>query len=110
MTAYEMRISDWMSDVFSSDLIVASELVNVRFIARSGLQHCRRVRVPALEDIGEVAASRLRHVGHMARAAGGALIDQRAISLAALEYRGGLAIAALLDVGIDVKSGLDNAG
>src|SRR3546814_1361792 len=44
-TAYEMRISDWSSDVCSSDLVLG------------GLRHCKRVR-PGLPDDADA------HSGH----------------------------------------------
>src|SRR3546814_1788272 len=48
-TAYEMRISDWSSDVCSSDLV--AEIVRVR----------RRQRSPMACRVGQLAAARARH-------------------------------------------------
>src|SRR3546814_6125400 len=52
-TAYEMRISDWSSDVCSSDLVVAADAVAARVqFAEQG--HCRRiVLLRALGGLGE---------------------------------------------------------
>src|SRR3546814_18539906 len=52
-TAYEMRISDWSSDVCSSDLV---EIVAV------GVQ-CRRVRVGRPDDLSNTGYTRLRATG-----------------------------------------------
>src|SRR3546814_6334680 len=49
-TAYEMRISDWSSDVCSSDLIGLPEVIDVDQIAESVLAHRARRR-PGVEQI-----------------------------------------------------------
>src|SRR3546814_17644503 len=51
MTAYEMRISDWSSDVCSSDLMRVYHFVNCEY----GLQDIarRRLKVATLADVND---------------------------------------------------------
>src|SRR3546814_6126104 len=64
-TAYEMRISDWSSDVCSSDLSVEEleELLDDRlFLMRTGIERRRRGEIiPAGDfDAGMVTMARIR--------------------------------------------------
>src|SRR3546814_3144651 len=55
-TAYEMRISDWSSDVCSSDLINRKDLTTVRagrFLNRAVDRLERNVRLPFMERLVE---------------------------------------------------------
>src|SRR3546814_9797011 len=72
-TAYEMRISDWSSDVCSSDLI--RHRLYRRDRARTGHRPCRRPRT-GLHAAGHHAGMRRQsHLG--ARRAGGARVRDR---------------------------------
>src|SRR3546814_13295891 len=56
-TAYEMRISDWSSDVCSSDLVahIREPRAYLFTTARSVvLQHVRRSRIVAIEAVAEI--------------------------------------------------------
>src|SRR3546814_5776429 len=61
-TAYEMRISDWSSDVCSSDLDAFDDVMIVAPVKRFDVQrHARRVRErvePVLEQFGVEVAKR----------------------------------------------------
>src|SRR3546814_9035758 len=69
-TAYEMRISDWSSDVGSSDLLAAHGFGNVRQLARAvdTTAFSPRHRDPALREawgVGERGVAVI-HVGRIA--------------------------------------------
>src|SRR3546814_13016296 len=97
-TAYEMRISDWSSDVCSSDLAVAG------IIRRHILRPLARERAGELALVGEVVATvmelhpvampRQRHIGRMAVHAGGGE-DMRPIDRHALRFMDGGGIALI---------------
>src|SRR3546814_10978455 len=58
-TAYEMRISDWSSDVCSSDLVDVGDVVALEEVARHGLDFCGRDHLAGAVDdavVGAVAA------------------------------------------------------
>src|SRR3546814_1486682 len=60
-TAYEMRISDWSSDVCSSDLVAAAGAERVLHRAAGHLQ--RRADVEAAGDVAGRRADHRRHLG-----------------------------------------------
>src|SRR3546814_10518768 len=69
-TAYEMRISDWSSDVCSSDLglaergfLVALGLQDHRLLLALGLEDRRLAEALGLEDIGALLALGLHLLG-----------------------------------------------
>src|SRR3546814_913117 len=59
--AYEMRISDWRSDVCSSDLRVRFELVDYRDLAARGEKFDRIVSVGMFEHVGQAQFNRFFH-------------------------------------------------
>src|SRR3546814_7935182 len=73
-TAYEMRISDWSSDVCSSDLTK-----NVKQVV--GVKHDRDtiVRTVLNESVGDDVAGHLELVGIASKAAGGAVEDRKSV-------------------------------
>src|SRR3546814_3109511 len=66
-TAYDMRISDWSSDVCSSDL--TQPLVRTRGRCQSAARARRQADQAALSDAGQDAPPRLRAVRHAGRSA-----------------------------------------
>src|SRR3546814_2724046 len=77
-TAYEMRISDWSSDVCSSDLIANSEIFRQRDLNRLAVRK-RLVDVELIDreivlegtgvgDLDHLARSRLKLLGKIGRA------------------------------------------
>src|SRR3546814_3299521 len=69
-TAYEMRISDWSSDVCSSDLQVESGLIHgLAFAMGASVPYAKgmptrvilgRMGLPRLDDVGEVTVELIR--------------------------------------------------
>src|SRR3546814_8516310 len=112
-TAYEMRISDWSSDVCSSDLRPAGELVDEPGLARGKeahpvrgkLRRHRDVDVPAHRFMGDreiivgIGARDLRNVGK-------AIVDERnAGQIAARERTVDLGIVSRLDILVSMSRG-----
>src|SRR3546814_1665691 len=81
--AYEMRISDWSSDVCSSDLVLADQLLDllVTDLAgaeggdrdRSGVRHADRVAHLHFAAVGDAGGDDV--LRHVARGVGGRTID-----------------------------------
>src|SRR3546814_20599722 len=69
-TAYEMRISDWSSDVCSSDLVLAA-----RKIDRAGIDADQFTRAVADESVGERRFDRRRRCGETRDIVVGAAVD-----------------------------------
>src|SRR3546814_6844103 len=64
-TAYEMRISDWSSDVCSSDLLVRHERKGMRRIDRLRRQHRKNLLVEMVLQPGRVFIAKIARVQHM---------------------------------------------
>src|SRR3546814_20616221 len=60
-TAYEMRISDWSSDVCSSDLLTANRVSPADRILDLGVQGIRHAHVRTLPPLPEMRRSRRRN-------------------------------------------------
>src|SRR3546814_9938281 len=72
-TAYEMRISDWSSDVCSSDLKVLEEVRAVAFAQRLEAAQVADRRVqPDVQELARVAGDLEAEVGRVARDVPGA--------------------------------------
>src|SRR3546814_3100208 len=76
-TAYEMRISDWSSDVCSSDLLVAAIVTQIEALAGLGLD--RQDRAP--RRLGEArlrleSIKRTREEGESEALAGGSIVQR----------------------------------
>src|SRR3546814_4929631 len=88
-TAYEMRISDWSSDVCSSDLL-REELLNCRQalqrIGRNVNQIARAANKMALADNAAEIAGELHKVNDLRAAIGAAVEGIGAATKAALVY------------------------
>src|SRR3546814_2008479 len=67
-TAYEMRISDWSSDVCSSDLTGGQALHEQHFIVRRNAGDFTQIRFGLLRDAYEYLAA-MRHLHHRHAAA-----------------------------------------
>src|SRR3546814_4260586 len=95
-TAYEMRISDWSSDVCSSDLFARDGLVRV--VARGAFLDARGVEEAgdAVARLGADAQPMLRAVGVELHALGIVLGEQRVVAADALD-EAAVARAARID-------------
>src|SRR3546814_615040 len=95
-TAYEMRISDWSSDVCSSDLKVLEEVRAVAFAQRLEAAQVADRRVqPDVQELARVAGDLEAEVGRVARDVPGA--------------QAAFAVQPLLQLGLDPGHG-DVAG
>src|SRR3546814_15099596 len=72
-TAYELRISDWISDVCSSDLLVqlARQAVDEVLLALAFLREAIVVRTAGVNDVRDRNVEVGLHVGHRGQAGGG---------------------------------------
>src|SRR3546814_2012824 len=85
-TAYEMRISDWSSDVCSSDLFprIAFELLHAEADALGvavDADDLHLDRVTDVDDFARVVDALVAHVGDMEQAVDAAEVDERTISV-----------------------------
>src|SRR3546814_15014741 len=83
-TAYEMRISDWSSDVCSSDLFprIAFELLHAEADALGvavDADDLHLDRVTDVDDFARVVDALVAHVGDMEQAVDAAEVDERTI-------------------------------
>src|SRR3546814_1176659 len=83
-TAYEMRISDWSSDVCSSDLFprIAFELLHAEADALGvavDADDLHLDRVTDVDDFARVVDALVAHVGDMEQAVDAAEVDKRTI-------------------------------
>src|SRR3546814_7637578 len=83
-TAYEMRISDWSSDVCSSDLFprIAFELLHAEADALGVAVDADDLhvdRVTDVDDFARVVDALVAHVGDMEQAVDAAEVDKRTI-------------------------------
>src|SRR3546814_2561882 len=91
-TAYEMRISDWSSDVCSSDLKVLEEVRAVAFAQRLEAAQVADRRVqPDVQELARVAGDLEAEVGRVARDVPGA--------------QAAFAVQPLLQLGLDPGHG-----
>src|SRR3546814_7680139 len=76
-TAYEMRISDWSSDVCSSDLEAPADplVLAARKIDRAGIDADQFTRAVADESVGERRFDRRRRCGETRDIVVGAAVD-----------------------------------
>src|SRR3546814_2472858 len=96
-TAYEMRISDWSSDVCSSDLLhVVAQLLGVLVLAAAA-RMARRPLVGADEDMGGIERGGI--VGQTRHLSGFLLLFLVAIAVAAATAAGKLAEEEFLEIG-----------
>src|SRR3546814_6356730 len=65
-TAYEMRISDWSSDVCSSDLLLALHHAGIAGQEAAALQHRAQARLVERQRLGDAVAHRARLTGEAA--------------------------------------------
>src|SRR3546814_20195006 len=85
-TAYEMRISDWSSDVCSSDLVDVGDVVALEEVARHGLDFCGRDHLAGAVDDAVVGAVAAQENGFAAQEHG---------------RHAGCSVVALADLGVE---------